>query len=476
MIDSIFDVRSFGATGVAEPSEILTVENPRFGLVHLPVGYKATIYHPGAGAEYDSVGIQRAMDAAHAAGGGTVYVPAGDYLIAPIVLRSRVNLHLAPGAHLWGSPDLNDYYGEDARASSVDRGFGRKERGLSGQNLRRLVSAQEAEDISITGMGFISGQSPKWIIPWLNTKPDDWLTERPTDTFLFYHCRHVRIEGIKIQDTPAWTLVLDNCNHVQIHGIEIHGTDVLNSDGIDLVNSSNVTVSDCQIHCTDDAICLKNTQPDTTMSGIVVNNCILRTLCNGLKIGTDTVGNFENILFNNIVIRNSEQDVRGAEGGINLCALDGGFLQNISVNNIVMRNVQCPFYFIGRCRQKHQQPYRRPRPGKIRGVLLSNIQAEGARAPAFLVGHNDEPITDVSLRDIRVCKTDGAYTTLPPDVEQKRGYPTPYMFGRDHKDDLPAYGLYLRNTLRVDMRDVRITSVPKDARPWIQTDTSTDSP
>jgi polygalacturonase len=474
MSECFFNARDHGAEAIAQPSETLTVENPQFGgLVKLTAGETVAIYHPTKGCDYDSVGIQKAIDAAHAAGGGTVYVPAGDYLIAPIRLRSRVNLHLAPGAHLWGSPYLEDYFSDgDVIVSSVDKGFGRKDRGLSGANKMRLVHAEDAEDVAITGMGLISGQSPRWIIPWLNSKPDDWFKERPTDTLIFHRCRRVRIEGIRILDTPAWTLVFDNCEHVAVRGIDIRSTDVINSDGIDLVNTSFATISDCKLHCTDDAICLKNTQPDTTMGQIAVTNCVIRTLCNGLKIGTDTAGNFENITFSNIVIRNHEDDAHGAEGGVNLCALDGGFVRNVSVDNVVMDNVQCPFYLVARCRKKNQK-HRTPRPGRMSGIMLSNIQAEGAKTPAFVVGHEDEPIRDVSISNLRVRKARQAYRQAIPEFDGTHPrYPTPYMFGERPDDRLPAAGLYLRHTSHVKLENIELDIPAADARPGLKVDQS----
>ena len=463
-----FNVRQFGAAGVARPTETLKLENFRFGWLSWPEGLTATVYHPAEGAEYDSQGIQRAIDAAHAAGGGTVVVPAGDYLIGPFGLRSRVRLHLEPGARLWGSPYLADYRcrPDQALTSSVDQGFGRKARGLSG-SLRRLITAVDAEDVAITGTGQISAQSPRWVIPWLNSRPKDWISERPTDTFLFYRCRSVRVEGIRILDTPAWTLVFDNCRHVQVRGLRIECLDVLNSDGIDLVNTSHATISDCDIRVTDDGICLKNMQPDTTMGNVAVTNCLIRTLCNGLKIGTNTEGNFQDITFSNIVIHNPDDDVKGAEGGVNLCALDGGWVRNVSVSNVVMRNVECPFYLVGGCREKTQKHYRTPRPGLMERISLSNIRADGARHTCFIVGHENQPIRDIDLTNVRIRKTDGFYSQPPGPLREPDRYPTPYMFGSRQGDELPACGLFLRDVRQIDLRDFRVDCLRPDVRPCI---------
>ena len=54
----------------------------------------------GDGATPDTAAINRAIEAAHAAGGGTVYFSAGTYLSFSIRLRSHVALHLDHGAVL----------------------------------------------------------------------------------------------------------------------------------------------------------------------------------------------------------------------------------------------------------------------------------------------------------------------------------------------------------------------------------------
>ena len=77
----VFDVRTYGATG--------------------------------DGKTVDSPAINRAVEAAAAAGGGTVRFPGGSYLSFSIRLRSHVELHLEAGANIIAadSPKLGEATG-----------------------------------------------------------------------------------------------------------------------------------------------------------------------------------------------------------------------------------------------------------------------------------------------------------------------------------------------------------------------------
>jgi polygalacturonase len=63
----------------------------------------------GHGIDKDTAVIQKALDVCADAGGGEVIVPAGNYLIGSIELKSNTTLRLEHDANLLGSPDLADY-------------------------------------------------------------------------------------------------------------------------------------------------------------------------------------------------------------------------------------------------------------------------------------------------------------------------------------------------------------------------------
>src|SRR5579863_4830946 len=58
----------------------------------------------GDGAKDNTASIQKTIDAAKAAGGGTVEIPAGTFLSGPITLFSRMNLRVEAGGILRMQP------------------------------------------------------------------------------------------------------------------------------------------------------------------------------------------------------------------------------------------------------------------------------------------------------------------------------------------------------------------------------------
>ena len=103
--------------------------------------------------------LKRPFPNAVAAGGGSVIVPPGDWLVrGPIHLKSGVNLHLESGATVRFSTDPTDYL------PVVRTRF----EGNELMNFSPLLYAYEQHDIAITGSGTFDGQASK--DAWWNWK------------------------------------------------------------------------------------------------------------------------------------------------------------------------------------------------------------------------------------------------------------------------------------------------------------------
>ena len=65
------------------------------------------------------------------------------------------------------------------------------------------------------------------------------------------------ISGIILRDPHEWTVVPRNCDSITIDNIKLIGLWRYNSDGIDLVNSKNITIRNTFVRSFDDNIVIK---------------------------------------------------------------------------------------------------------------------------------------------------------------------------------------------------------------------------
>ncbi len=258
----------------------------------------------GDGNTLNTTTFQILIDSCSNNGGGTLFFPPGDFLTGTFQIKDNVNIYLSPGATIWGSENRSDY----------SHGC--------------LVYAEDAKNISITGMGVINGNGEsfwekylKREISWELWKQKYW---RPDNGMMvFVRCNNLLMQGITVENSPSWTIHPIDCERVTITGISIlngiYENDGPNTDGINPDGCSKVMISDCYIQCGDDCIVLKITDKSETKvcRDVVVTNCVLTTTETALKIGTESFGEFRNITFSNCVVHDSG-------GGFGLLMRDGG--------------------------------------------------------------------------------------------------------------------------------------------------------
>lgn len=389
-----------------------------------------------------TVAIQGAIDEVAAAGGGTVIVPGGVFMSAPLQLRSHVTLRLERGAVLRCSSDPAD--------SRRARGF---------------ISSDGCEDVGLEGAGTIDGNGKVF-------EQRDSAPGRPL-LLSFRNSKHVVVRDVTLRNAATWACRLQGCDGVRITGLRIHSHENYNNDGID-IDSRNVVISDCLIDCDDDAICFKSDSA-AFCENVTVTNCVIATNCNAIKMGTSSVGGFRNITVSNCVVRAASEDHRRkwktriegialdttAETGIALECVDGGTLEQVTITNITMTGIQTPIFL--------RLGHRRNAPGRLRNVVISNITATTeSLLPSLIVGIPGHRVEGVMLRDIIVDVLGNgtaahAARTVP---EKEKEYPLNRMFGHS----LPAYGLYVRHAAGVTLDNVRFNLRHPDARPAVVLD------
>jgi hypothetical protein len=327
----------------------------------------------GNGKTMDTVSIQKAIDAANAAGGGVVHFPAGRFLSGTITLKSNVTLYLSPGSVLLGSTHIEDY------------------------NPKHLIYAKGVSNIAIEGGGTIDGQGDSFLDKDLKPLP------RPSPLIEIWDSRGIRIQDITIRKTPAWGIHPKNCDGVKIRGISLlNNLRAINTDGIDIDSSRNVLISDNHIEAGDDCIVLKTTNrgdgPVQPTENVTVTNNVLVSAASALKLGTESHGDFRHCVFSNCVIRDSRT-------GIALLANDGGTMEDIRFQNIVMttapkwgQGVEWPIVVDVDKRTAES------RLSHIRDVGFSDITIYG-KGRVLVEGTPESPIEQISFHNVLMRMT-----------------------------------------------------------------------
>ena len=397
----------------------------------------------GDGVTLDTLAIQTAIDRCAAAGGGVVLFPPGRYLIGTLHLRDRVTLMLEAGAVLLGSKRLEDYpIWHDSIPSYT-----------STYTERCLIRADGAKDVAIKGAGTIDGNGAAFT------------GEYKARPFLlrFVACHGVHILGITLQNPAMWTQHYLECEDVLIDGIRVRSRRPgVNNDGIDVDSCRRVRIANCDIDSGDDAIVLKATT-NTPCRDVVVTNCILSTLSNAFKIGTETNGGFDNIVFSNSAIHDTDV------AGIALETVDGGALTRVSISNIVMRNTRYPIVLrLGNRARPITEHAPRPGIGTFSGVMIRGIIAEiSSSFGCVIAGFPGHPIEDVVLDDIRLTTAGGgtAISEGQQVPDKPDAYPEADMFG-----PLPASGIYCRHVRGLSINRFTLRTAKPDTRPVLFAD------
>jgi len=422
-------------------------------------------YGAKIGAKNNALSIQKAIDLASKRG-GKVIVPAGNFVTGPLLLKSNVELHLEANAVLLGSADRLDY--SPGKLS--------------------VISAYNQQHISITGTGTIDGQAHMLMLNMFQLlrdgkiKDELWLAKRPHEDNrpnLVYikGCKNVKVTGITLKDAASWVQNYKECDGVIIDNMKVYSTTYWNNDGIDIVDSKNVKITNSYFNAADDAICLKSEITNGSCENVWIENCTARSSASGFKIGTGSLGGFKNITVKNLMVYDTYRSAIAIE------TVDGGFLENINVSGVRAKNTGNAIFI----RLGHRNTDNRY--SSIKNVLISDVIAEIPNSkpdlgyplegpppkvlphnlvPASITGLPGHLVENITLKNIDIIYGGGAskekafasIDELGKITENTAGYPEFNMFG-----ELPSWGLYVRHAKGITLDQVKIILKQQDFRP-----------
>jgi polygalacturonase len=441
----------------------------------------------GDGKALDTAAVNRAIEAASAAGGGQVFFPAGVYKCFSIRLKSHVDLYLSEGCTLLAadSPLPGQTTGEGGGtydAAEPKTTYDAYQDYGHNHWHNSLLWGENLESVSITGPGLIWG---KGLSNGRNRNNLGYLfvAEQAgvgNKAIAMKNCRNVIFRDFSILKGGHFGLLLTGVDNLTIDNLKID-TD---RDGMDIDCCQNVRVSNCTVNSPwDDGICPKSSfalgynRPtrNVTITNCWVTGCYeLGAVLDGsfrkfadttrafgtgrIKCGTESNGGFINITVSNCVFEGCQ--------GLALETVDGALLEDIAVTNITMRDIiSCPIFL--RLGSRLRGPADSTKVGTLRRILISNLTCynSASKICSILSGIPGYAIEDVKLADIYVEHQGGGTAQMaeiqPPEDENK--YPEPGMFG-----PMPAHGFFLRHVKRLEMSHTEIKPAAPDARPAIK--------
>ena len=415
----------------------------------------------GDGATLNTAAVQQLIDDRSAAGGGTVHFPAGRFVTGTIQLKNNVTLELDAQTVLLGSTNAADYRNVDPFLAGDGVPLG-----------HALIVADGVMNVGVTGAGLIDGRGRELKAAQKN------FTVRPL-LMRWLHCTNVTVKDVHLTNPGAWTLNFFQTRNATIERVTIRTRDkrLPNNDGIDLDTCEAVRIRDCDIESGDDALCLKTTSTQPCRD-IVASGCKLSTRCNAIKLGTESIGDFENITVTNCEIRDTEM------AGIALYDVDGARMHDINIGNLTMSNVAVVVSIRLGARLKTFRAGDQPKPpGQLRDVTIRDIRATNAKQVGLLInGIPGHCIENLAFENLAITVPGGCDATnaLVELTEREAAYPEYSMFGKT----MPAYGAYLRHVRVVSFKNVQITPAKPDERPanvfvdveGVTTDTVQDKP
>jgi polygalacturonase len=369
--------------------------------------------------------FRNAIEACHAAGGGRVVIPTGEFLTGAIHLKSNVNLHVGAGATVRFVRDVQKY----------PLVFTRWE-GMELMNYSPFIYAFEQENIAITGEGTIDGNADceHWW-PWKGRKGCGWTPGTPDQTkdrnLLFdmaergvpvaervfgaghylrpqfiqpYRCKNVLIEGVTLKNSPMWQVHPVLCSNVTVHKMTITGASANresapNTDGCDPESCTDVLIKDCHFNTGDDCIAIKagrnadGRRVNAPSQNIVIQGCRMQDGHGGVTVGSEISGGVRNVF-----AEDCRMDSPHLDSAIRIKnnAMRGGLLENIYARNLQVGEVAMAGLSIDFLYEEGEAGKYVP---VVRNVDVRNLTLNKAQYALYLRGLKKAPIESVRLAD-----------------------------------------------------------------------------
>jgi polygalacturonase len=499
------ELLKFGSIGLAASAASLPAFAAAKPISGSPIFFDVRTYGAtGDGKTVDSPAINKAIEAAAAAGGGTVYFPAGTYICFSIRLKSYVDLYLTHGCTILAADSplpgqTTGYNGGTYDPAEPKTPYDQYQDYGHNHWHNSLLWGEDIHDISITGPGLIhgkglsfgAGRAARGNYPIFQAEQ----AGVGNKAIALKNCRNVIFRDFSILKGGHFGMLLTGVDNLTIDNLTID-TD---RDGMDIDCCKNVHVSNCTVNSPwDDGICPKSSFAlgyARSTDNVTITNCYvtgyyeLGSIIDGtfkkfaleakvprngrIKCGTESNGGFRNITISNCVCEGSK--------GISLETSDGALLEDIAISNITMRDtIDAPLFL--RLNRRNRGPSESMRPGTLRRVLISNLVSHDSFASTASIISG---IPENLIEDLKLSNCYFGHKGLPKDAlsgwgdqskpmpdwhninvpELEPDYPELLRFG-----PTPSNAFFIRHLKNLEMSHVEVAPQSPDPRPafWLE--------
>jgi hypothetical protein len=255
-----------------------------------------------------------------------------------------------------------------------------------------LILIHDCENVTLRGGGAVDGRSE---IP--HTEPVggrfDPATNYPTKLIVVKSSKNVAIHGsagepLRLARGGWITLLLNNATLAVVRHVDVAAA----RDGVNVISSRHVKLDRLHVRGgSDDAIALKSDwalRRVLPMYDVQVTNSVVRSeKCNGLQIGSETVGNISDILFHNVTV------LGAAKAAMSIVTMDGSHISRVRYERIRAQNVQALAFIVVGARLRRPgigdaQVVMDEWIGTISDVSINNVVAHNVSAPNAWKGYS----------------------------------------------------------------------------------------
>jgi polygalacturonase len=416
--------------------------------------------------------FRQAIQAAAKAGGGTVWVPAGNYVSGPIQLVSNLRLEIDAGAAIHFVADRDAYPMVKSRYEGVET-----------MAPAAMIGGENLENVTITGRGTLAasnpdwrklvGQDSQWRTAW--TKVLDLIEQKApvsddlrrtaekflrTDFIRPVESKNVLIEGLHIVGSPMWTLHLLYSENVVIRNVIVETYPGGNTDGVDIDSCRHVRISDSYFDTGDDAICLKSGKDvdgrrvNRPTEDIAITNCTVHHGHGAVVLGSEGSGSIRNVVADNIVAQGTDRGIRIKSGRGR-----GGTYENIRFSNWVVEDTPYPAIEVTNYYTRVPAEPVSERTPRFRNIAIQGVTVNRCRTAVSIEGLPEMPIEGLRLSDVIANSKEGlrAFNTVGLELHNVR---------IDADTGIP---FLIRDAAQLDLDGIQ-TRAPKPGAPVLRLD------